>query len=94
MELKENYAKSKGYVNWEDLVYMNIIVNSEVTACDNIIEHEDNINEVLISELKETITDLLCIQGSIYDACKTDKRWEGIYEIIQKQIDIKKELIK
>ena len=67
----------------------------------NVNEKEAEYNALLISkaqdllnEINESITDLLCIQSNVYDACKTDKRWEGVYEILQKQIDRKKELIK
>lgn len=48
----------------------------------------------MLSELEETVKDLLCIQGSIYDSSRIDARWEGVYDIIQKQIDRKKQLIK
>lgn len=48
----------------------------------------------MLQELQETLKDLLCIQGSIYDSSRIDARWEGAYDIIQKQIDRKKQLIK
>lgn len=64
-------------------------------------ENEATYNALLISkapemlkELQETLKDLLCIQGSIYDSSRIDARWEGVYDIIQKQIDRKKQLIK
>lgn len=48
----------------------------------------------MLDEINESIKDLLCMQISINKAMKTDSRWEGMYELLQKQIDRKKELIK
>lgn len=48
----------------------------------------------MLDEINESIKDLLCMQISINEAMKTDSRWGGMYELLQKQIDRKKELIK
>lgn len=61
----------------------------EATANAQLIAHAPE----MYDEIKESITDLLCIQSNVFDACKTDNRWEGVYEIIQKQIDRKKDLL-
>lgn len=69
---------------------------------NGIVESEEGkYNALLISkapemldEINETIKDLLCLQVPINEAMKIDNRWEGMYELLQKQIDRKKELIK
>lgn len=48
----------------------------------------------MLEEIKESIKDLLCLQGSVHESLKVDKRWDGVYELLQKQIDRKKQLIK
>ena len=94
--------------NWEQIT-ANWDLDQEVFVEDTEIivakvfgkPHEQIYNALLISkapemlqELQETLKDLLCIQGSIYDSSRIDARWEGAYDVIQKQIDRKKELIK
>lgn len=95
--------------NWELKKLTNRIIIGESIAdvwgfdahIDSKAKEEMEANALLISkapemlqELQETLKDLLCIQGSIYDSSRIDARWEGAYDVIQKQIDRKKELIK
>lgn len=62
---------------------------------------ESNANMLLISkspemlfELNETLKDLLVLQGNVLESAKIDKKWDGMYELIQTWIDRKKQLIK
>lgn len=48
----------------------------------------------LLHEIEESVKDLLCIQASVKESEKLDSGWEGVYDILQKQIDRKKQLIK
>lgn len=48
---------------------------------------------LLISEMKETITDLNILKYQILDANKTNPRFDGMFELIEKWIERKKILI-
>ena len=62
---------------------------------------EQTANALLVSkapemlfELNETLKDLLVLQGNVLESAKIDKKWDGMYELIQTWIDRKKQLIK
>lgn len=48
----------------------------------------------MLFELNETLKDLLVLQGNVLESTKIDKKWDGMYELIQTWIDRKKQLIK
>lgn len=96
-------TKGKWEVEFDTMALKKYIVSDsgKYIAKVGFGDKENDANAVLISkalemlnEIEETIKDLLCIQGNVVQSNKTDHRWDGVYEIIQSQIDRKKQLIK
>lgn len=56
-QIMDAYAVSKNFKNWEDLVYMLIVDKSQVTACDEIIEHQNAVTDLIQIELLENISE-------------------------------------
>jgi len=46
-----------------------------------------NSHDALLEACKESLKDLIIYQANARDACKTDKRWEGVAEAVQPTVD-------
>lgn len=66
-QIKNEYAVSKGFINWEDLVYMTIVELSSELACDEIIEHQNAVTDLIQKEYAVKISKNVKIDSKVID---------------------------